>query len=209
MTASLVSGLYAITPDAEDGACLISAVEACLAGGARVLQYRNKIRHAPHLEIARQLKSLCQHYRAIFIINDSVELALACNADGVHIGMEDSNISICRQALGAKKWIGTSCYGDFSRALSAQRAGANYVAFGSVFLSGTKPNAPRASLELFSQAKQALTIPVVAIGGITLQNAPEVISAGADAVATISAVFGASDVKNAAENFSNLFIHQV
>lgn len=205
MTPITISGLYAITPDAADGDRLLQQVEACLAGGAGVLQYRNKHPAAPHWEMAAALAACCRRHAVPFIVNDDVALALAVNADGVHLGRDDGDCAAARQRLGPGKSIGISCYGSLERALAAQRAGADYVAFGSVFASSTKPQAQHIPLGLIGEAKRRLHIPIVAIGGISLQNAAQVIEAGADAVAVISAVFDAPDIQLAAQNFSNLF----
>jgi thiamine-phosphate pyrophosphorylase len=200
-----IKGLYAITPDTADGEALLRQVEAVLKGGARVVQYRNKIEDAPHLEMAMGIAALCRRFNAVFIVNDDVELALQTNADGVHLGRDDGDIAPARSSLGADRIIGVSCYGSLARALEAQAAGADYVAFGSMFPSSTKPQAPHAPLTLLTEAQQALQVPIVAIGGITLHNAPQVVNAGADAVAVISAVFDTPDIAQAAQAFSNLF----
>lgn len=200
-----VSGLYAITPDATGLNDIEAGVAACLMGGAQVVQYRNKLTDAPHLQIALGISALCRQYRAIFIINDDIELALATAADGVHLGKNDGDIASARRQLGADKIIGVSCYNSLQRALEAEQQGADYVAFGSMFASNTKPQAPRATLELLAEAKQRLQIPIVAIGGITLQNAASVAAAGADAIAVINAVFAAPDVGRTAQQFSELF----
>lgn len=200
-----INGLYAITPDTSDLDSLLIHVQACLSGGARVVQYRNKTPDAPHLKMATALTSLCKQHGVPLIVNDAVELALAAGADGVHIGREDGDLTWARQQLGADSIIGVSCYGNLQSALDAQQAGADYVAFGSMFASPTKPHAPHAPLALLTKAAAQLHIPIVAIGGITLQNAEEAIAAGADAIAVISAIFDAADIKLAAHNFSNLF----
>lgn len=206
MNRKRISGLYAITPDLySDIECLLRRVEDCLEGGVQVVQYRNKTRNAPHQQIALTLAAICRRHGAALIVNDDVDLAIQANADGVHLGREDGNINAARSKLGPGSIIGVSCYGSLEMALEAERAGADYVAFGSLFASPTKPQAPHAPLSLLAEAKARLNIPIVAIGGITLQNASQAISAGADAVAVISAVFEAPDVKLAAQDFSNLF----
>ena len=208
-----ISGLYAVTPDTADLPGLLQKTEAALAGGARIIQYRNKVLAASstssdrraNTEIASALATLCRQRGAIFIVNDDPHLALEIGADGVHLGGTDIGLEAARKLLGNEALIGVSCYDDLQRAKDAQQAGADYVAFGSVFASSTKPSAPRASLELFHQAKKQLSLPVVAIGGITLHNAADVIQAGADAIAVINAVFTATNVELAARNFSNFF----
>jgi len=197
-----ISGLYAITPDCTDLATLLPLIEAGIAGGASVLQYRNKMQ-ASHVDIMKVLAALCRENNVICIANDSLQLAQY--ADGVHLGKDDSDIALARQQLGVKKIIGVSCYNSLERAIAAEQAGADYVAFGSMFGSTTKPQAPRATLELLRQARSILKIPIIAIGGITLQNARQVAAAGADAVAIINSLFAATDVYQAAQAFSKIF----
>jgi thiamine-phosphate pyrophosphorylase len=208
-----ISGLYAVTPDTADQSDLLLGVEAALMGGARMIQYRNKSLAASnagidvrkHLEMAAALAKLCRQYGDLFIVNDDADLALDVGADGVHLGSSDGDIAAARKLLGADAVIGVSCYNSLSLALEAEAAGANYVAFGSMFASTTKPQAPSTTLELLHQAKKQLAIPVVAIGGITLHNAADVVQAGAHAVAVINAVFAAPDIAQAAREFTNLF----
>ncbi len=202
----MISGLYAITPDEADTSVLLAKVEAALQGGVSLLQYRNKqASYKLQAQQASAILPLCRQYQVPFIINDSVELCLTLDADGVHIGADDGNIAEVRAKLGADKILGASCYSRFDLAVSAQQAGANYVAFGACFASSTKPNAPVASLDLFKQAQARLHIPVVAIGGITLNNAPLVISAGANSIAVINAIFSQDDVKSTTQQFTQLF----
>jgi thiamine-phosphate pyrophosphorylase len=171
-----------------------------------MLQYRNKLAdHKVQTQQARAILPLCRQYQVPFIINDSVKLCLTLDADGVHIGAEDGNLTEIRTRIGKYKILGASCYDRFDLALAAQQAGADYVAFGACFASSTKPNAPVANLSLFDQARTQLTIPAVAIGGITLTNAPQVIAAGADSLAVINAIFNATDVKSSTEQFTQLF----
>ncbi len=203
---SSIKGIYAVTPDIADTDLLIKKVEAALAGGVNVLQYRNKqANHKLQTQQARALLPLCRQYNVPLIINDSVKLCLTLDADGVHLGADDGNLTEVRARLGNNKILGASCYNRFDLALSAQNQGADYVAFGACFASKTKPNAPVADLSLFSQARAQLAISTVAIGGINLQNAPQVIEAGADAIAIIQAIFAADDVKLASQQFSDLF----
>lgn len=203
-----INGLYAVTPDIADTDLLVKKVEAALLGGMNILQYRNKqADHKLQTQQARALLSLCRQYNVPLIINDSVKLCLTLDADGVHLGADDGNLAEVRARLGANKILGASCYNRFDLALVAQNQGADYVAFGACFASSTKPNAPVADLNLFSQARTELNIPTVAIGGINLQNATQVIEAGADAIAIIQAIFAADDVKLASQQFSQLFKH--
>ena len=202
----MIRGLYAVTPDEADTDLLLAKVEAALQGGISMLQYRNKLAdHKLQTQQARAILPLCRQYQVPFIINDSVKLCLTLDADGVHIGAEDGNLTEIRTRIGKYKILGASCYDHFDLALAAQQAGADYVAFGACFASSTKPNAPVANLSLFDQARTQLTIPAVAIGGITLTNAPQVIAAGADSLAVINAIFNATDVKSSTEQFTQLF----
>jgi len=201
-----ISGLYAITPDHADTGLLVRQVRAVLAGGAQALQYRNTIADArTRLEQAGALRTLCQTYAALFIINDDIALAARVGADGAHLGKHDASMKNARAALGAGKIIGVSCYDNLGRARNAAAQGADYIAFGSFFPSPTKPAAVRPGLDLLQEARRQLTLPLVAIGGIDLHNAPMAIAAGADAVAVISALFTATDIEAAARGFCGLF----
>lgn len=203
---SSINGLYAITPDISDTELLIKKVEAALQGGINVLQYRNKqANHKLQTQQARELLPLCKQYNVPLIINDSVKLCLTLDADGVHLGADDGNLTEVKVRIGANKILGASCYNRFDLALNAQNQGADYVAFGACFASNIKPNAPVADLSLFSRARAELNVPSVAIGGINLQNAPQIIHAGANAIAVIQAIFTADDVKSTSQQFSQLF----
>ena len=203
---SEVRGLYAVTPDAAHTAALVKQVLAAIAGGARLVQYRNKTA-SPELmlEQAHALKALCSEHGALLIINDHVDLAVAVDAHGVHLGADDGSAAVARQAFGPHKLIGVSCYNTLERAIAAQADGADYVAFGSFFPSRVKPGAVHAPVELLVAAKRELDIPIAAIGGITTENAPELIAAGVDALAVISALFGTPDITAAARRFTALF----
>ena len=210
MKAKKVNGLYAVTPDLADTGQLHALVEASLQGGAAVVQYRNKLADAAlRLEQAQALLPLCRQYAVPFIINDHLDLCLTLDADGVHLGGDDGNLAQARTLLGPAKMLGASCYNRFELAQQAQAQGADYIAFGACFDSATKPAAVRAPLELLSRAHAELGLPVVAIGGITHDNAKLAIEAGADAIAVIGALYSASDVKLAAQQFSNLFNHNL
>ncbi len=201
-----ISGLYAVTPDLADTALLLAKIHAALAGGARLLQYRNKAASdGLRREQAAAVRDLCLRHGATLIINDHVDLACEIGADGVHIGAGDTGVSAARHRLGHGRIIGASCYDDPSLALAAAACGADYIAFGSFFASAVKPGAVRAPLALLRQARQQISLPLVAIGGITLHNAGELIDAGVDAVAIISALFSAPDIEAAARRFSQLF----
>ena len=201
-----LAGLYAITPDSLGEAELIRRVEAALRGGIRLLQYRDKTHDsARQAEIARKLLSLCRQAGVPLIINDDLGLALTIGADGVHLGGDDGDLTPARQALGPGRILGASCYADFERARAAARAGADYVAFGAVYASPTKPHALRADLALFGRCREELRLPACAIGGITLDNAARVTAAGADMLAVISDLFEAPDVAVRARAYQPLF----
>jgi len=198
-------GLYAVTPGIADTGVLVARVEAALAGGAAMIQYRAK--DAPRelaIAQAKRLAALCRDHGVPLVVNDSVELALEAGADGVHLGRDDGDPREARRRM-PQAIVGVSCYADPERARAAASAGADYVAIGSVFASSTKPGAVRAPLELLARAREAAGVPVAAIGGITPANAPQAIAAGADMVAVINAVFDAPDVRAAAAQFARLF----
>ena len=194
-------GLYAITPEAADADTLLRQVSAALAGGIALLQYRRKQRAGA--EEAKALAALCRRAGVPFIVNDDIGLALACDADGAHVGRDDGDPGISRQKMQGKL-LGVSCYASVEAARAAVAAGADYVAFGSVFASPTKPSAVRAPLSLFAKAKP-LGVPLVAIGGITLENAPQLLQAGADGLAVISDLFDAPDIAARARAYGKLF----
>ena len=205
MSAERLRGLYAITPEMGDTAALVARVAECLAGGAAAVQYRAKTL-APEIRRsqASALRALCAAHGALFIVNDSVELARLVDADGVHFGRQDGVVAEARAALGGRL-VGISCYDEIARAVEAARDGADYVAIGSVFPSATKPDARRAPLDLLGRARERSGLPVVAIGGIDAANAASAIAAGADMVAVISAVFDAPDVRAAAHAIASRF----
>ena len=204
-----IKSLYAITPTGLDTASLKRDVVAVLAGGVRLLQYRQKGK-AYDLQAleARELNRLCAAYNANLIINDNVRLALEIDAAGVHLGRDDMSVADARRLLGANKIIGVSCYNQIALAEAAVAAGADYIAFGAFFSSQVKPHAVHADLAIIVQAKTKFHIPIVAIGGITLQNAPQLIHAGADAIAVISDLFNAPDITAQARAFQQLFVEK-
>ena len=206
--AGRLRGLYAITPDEPDTAVLVEKLRAALAGGACVVQYRNKSTDkALRSGQAAALLALCREAGATFIVNDDLALALAIGADGLHLGRDDGDIAAARRALGPARLLGASCYNRLELARHALEQGADHLAFGSVFASPTKPGAVRAPLTLFAEAR-SLGLPLVAIGGITAENAPQVIAAGADAIAVISALFDAPRIEARARQFATLFNSQ-
>lgn len=200
-------GLYAITdPHLLPDDRLLAAVEKAILGGARLIQYRDKSTDAARRSAqASALNTLCQGHRIPLIINDDIELAAHSGAAGVHLGKDDATLAEARVRLGTQAIIGVSCYDRLDLARAAARAGADYVAFGAVFPSPTKPTEIRAPIALLRQARAALDIPIVAIGGITPENAPLLLDRGADALAVISAVFDQPDIQTAARRFAGLF----
>jgi thiamine-phosphate pyrophosphorylase len=202
-----ICGLYAITdPALLPPARLAAAVADAIAGGATVIQYRNKSAEPRRqLQEALMLAALCRDNGALFLVNDDLDLAEACGAQGVHLGQKDGDVAEARARLGASAVIGCTCHDSLSLALAAQDAGANYVAFGRFFPSHTKPLASAADVALLPQARAKLRIPIVAIGGVTVDNAPQLLSAGADAVAVIHALFAAQDIRARARQFAALF----
>jgi thiamine-phosphate pyrophosphorylase len=203
---SAVRGLYAVTPDSEDGVWLRARVQQALRGGARVVQYRSKNPdQAFKLGQARELAALCRSQGALFIVNDDLEIARECGAEGIHLGREDVSIATARARLGRGVVVGASCYGDLARAQECVDAGADYLAFGSFFASAVKPGAVRPSLAVLSEARRRWGLPLVAIGGLTPANAAPVLAAGADALAVISALFHVPDTFAAAQAFARLF----
>jgi thiamine-phosphate pyrophosphorylase len=203
-------GLYAVTPDLADTADLLRHTHLALEGGAGLVQYRNKTAGAAlRREQALGLLGLCRQHGVPLVINDDLALALDIGADGAHLGREDGDLAAARAALGPGKLLGVSCYDEMERAREAGRIGADYIAFGSFFASPTKPGAVRAPLTLLAEARNELGLPVCAIGGITLQNAPQLIAAGADLLAVISDLFEAPDIQARAASYTQLFSERV
>jgi len=204
--AQAIKGLYALTPDSPNTADLLQRVRLALSGGVEVLQYRNKIADDDlRLLQAHALRDITREAGVTFIINDDAQLAAAVGADGVHLGATDGEIKTARALLGNNKLIGVSCYNQLAMARSAVLAGADYVAFGAFYASTVKPDAAVATVELLREAHSELSVPVVAIGGIDANNGAALVSAGADALAVISAVFDAADIQLAAQNLAKLF----
>jgi thiamine-phosphate pyrophosphorylase len=203
--AARLHGLYAITPDWADTPRLLAVSEAVLAAGCRLLQYRNKSGDDKlRREQALGLRRLTRRFDALLIVNDDLDLAEACDADGVHLGDQDAALSAARARLGPERVLGASCYQDPVLAGEAARAGADYVAFGSFFPSPSKPQARRASPDLLAAGKARSNLPVCAIGGITPDDALPLMRAGADMVAVISALYTAADPGQAARDFITL-----
>ena len=200
-------GLYAVT-DAHLQAPGQLAVNVSLAidGGAALVQYRDKSdNHRLRLQQAKALAGICRTRGVPLIINDDVKLAGDCGAQGVHLGRDDADARAARSLLGAEAIIGVSCYNNLSLAHRAAESGADYIAFGRFFPSQTKPEAVQASPDLIRQAKQELSLPVAAIGGITPDNAGQLIDAGADMLAVVNGIFAAADIQRAAADYSVFF----
>jgi len=207
MNSEKLRGLYVITDPVLCKSNLNDMVEQAILGGAEIIQYRNKNtdRQQQYNE-AKALKTLCQQHDKIFIVNDNIDLAIEADADGVHLGQTDANIQDARQRLGSNKIIGITCHSDIEAAKAAQRQSADYVAFGRFYPSKTKPSAPPAKIDILQQAKAQIQIPIVAIGGISVENAPTLLKAGADMLAVINAIFAQDNIQQAARKFTELFL---
>jgi hydroxymethylpyrimidine kinase/phosphomethylpyrimidine kinase/thiamine-phosphate diphosphorylase len=200
----MLSGLYLITDDNLDGT-LLQKVKAALAGGVKTVQYRAKdIRPDERRAIALQLRGLCHLHQAKLIINDLPELARAVDADGVHLGQDDMPAVQARQLLGRNKMIGISTH-SVEEALKAEAQGADYIAIGSIFPTGTKDDAQLVGIEMLRKVRKAVRVPLVAIGGMTPERAFEALDAGADSVAVISGIMADADPARAAKEYSLLF----
>jgi thiamine-phosphate pyrophosphorylase len=188
---------------------LEQAVTRAIAGGAKVVQYRDKSEDADrrHAEAA-MLVRICRRHGVPLIINDDIELALLCDADGVHIGRNDGDLSAARSRLGSCSIIGVSCYNRVELATAAQRGGADYVAFGSMFPSPTKPGAVPCEIATLESARACIHLPIVAIGGITPANGGALLDAGADLLAVVRGVFGHGDPSTSARHYAQLFSRQ-
>jgi len=202
-----LAGLYVITDDKLSGTSLLKHVQLALEGGACLVQYRNKTSQTSIKEMtARSLLELCRAHDVPLLINDDVDLAASIGADGVHLGQTDMQLKEARQRLGDEAIIGVTCHASIDLAKQAEKNGASYVAFGRFFASQTKPDASPATTELLTLAKLQLSIPICAIGGITQENAPTILKAGADMLAVIHGVFGQNDIKHAATQYAQLCV---
>ncbi|MBK5537314.1 thiamine phosphate synthase [Pseudomonas sp. TH05] len=201
-------GLYAITDSQLLAGKFLQYVEAALDGGVTLLQYRDKSNdEARRLREAETLQRLCERYTTQLIINDDAELAARIGV-GVHLGQTDGPLTPARALLGRKAIIGSTCHSQLALAEQAAKEGASYVAFGRFFNSSTKPGAPSADLELLDQARASLHLPICVIGGITLDNAAPLVAHGADLLAVVHGLFGASstqEVTRRARAFNDLF----
>lgn len=201
-----MKGLYLVTPDWDDTEALIKATEIALTVGVGLLQYRHKTASGElRLEQASALLKLCRQHNVPFIVNDHIDLCIALDADGIHVGGTDASVAVVRTLIGKDKILGASCYGDFSLAEQAQIAGASYVAFGGFYPSRVKKYEVSTPASIVSKAKAELTVPVCVIGGMTPENAKPLLKEGADMVAAISSVYGAADIATAVREFAVLF----
>lgn len=208
MSAKFPDGLYAITdPQLLPGNKLITSVESALRGGAQVIQYRDKTAsNLERLKQAQNLRDLCKNYQAKFIINDDLDLCLRVDADGLHLGKSDGDITLARTKLGADKILGVTCHSDLVYAQQCIDRKVDYCAFGRIFPSKTKPNAPHCTPTILKKAAK-LPYPSVAIGGITVDNAPNVIAMNIRSIAVIHGLFAQVDIEATARTFSTFFNH--
>lgn len=200
-------GLYVLTDcDNYGGKQFLEKTEAILESGIAMLQHRNKKDSADvRLEQAKKLQHLCRQYDVPLIINDDIELAKKIHADGIHLGSDDLPCTEARMQLGTGNIIGISCYNSLARAIKAERDGADYVTFGSFYPSTTKPDAVPADPELLHTARDHITLPVIAIGGIAPENALPLLQAGADFLAVSRAIYGAENPAGEVKKFNQLF----
>ncbi|MCP5017941.1 MAG: thiamine phosphate synthase [Ketobacter sp.] len=203
----MLRGLYAITdPLLTPTHSLLHQVQQALRGGARIIQYRDKTSPASQrLQSAGQLRELTRAHGALLIINDDLDLCLEVNADGVHLGQEDTSLIQARQQLGRNKIIGATCHGSEELARKALDEGANYLAFGRFFPSRTKPDALPADLNSLRPFLTRCPVPTVAIGGITLNNAPQLVDAGFSMLAVINDLFDRNDTEHHCQQYAALF----
>lgn len=203
-----LTGLYGITdtelmPDTET---LLRRVESSLKGGARVIQYRDKSSDLQkRVQQASALNTLCQTYKVPLLINDDAGLAAGIGAAGVHLGQSDGAVAEAREMLGEDAIIGVTCHDSIALATEASLEGADYIAFGAFFPSKTKPDATPAPITLIQQAKASIQLPIVAIGGISVDNAEQIVTAGADMVAVIHALYAQNDIQATAKRFHQQF----
>lgn len=202
----LTKGLYAITPNISDTSLLLDKVEKALIGGVTLIQYRDKISNSSEkIFRAKAIHRLCLQYNVPLIINDDPELALVCGAEGVHLGQADGSVQHARALLGDSAIIGITCHHDISLAITAEQQGADYVAFGRFFNSSTKPGLPLATIDTLINAKKNIRIPIVAIGGVTVDNVKPIISAGASFIAVVDGLFSSKNISSMCKGFHNLF----
>ena len=200
----IIKGLYAVTPEEKDLFVLSSQVESCIKGGARLIQYRSKkLSKVEQSKQARKIKIVCDYYKVPLIINDDIELCSFLDADGVHLGGDDDSLEKARLVLGPSKIIGVSCYNSIDRVKKAVDKGATYIALGACFPTITKPNAPTVSLDLIALVLKKFKIPLVAIGGINLENIELLTKKGVTCIAVINSLFKENDIEGTARQFSS------
>ena len=203
-----LQGLYGIT-DAElmpDTETMLRKVEQSIKGGAKIIQYRDKSSDLhKRVEQASALNLICKKNKVPLLINDDAGLAAGIGAAGVHLGQSDGAVEEAREMLGPDAIIGVTCHDSLELAEQALQAGASYLAFGAFFPSKTKPNAKPAPLSLIQEAKEKVNLPIVAIGGISVDNADQIVTAGADMVAVIHALYAHKKVTATAQQFHQLF----
>jgi thiamine-phosphate pyrophosphorylase len=199
-------GLYLVTPNWNDTERLLQVTEAGLRAGAVLVQYRHKdAGFALRVEQGGALLALCRRYRTPLVINDYLDLCLALDADGVHLGGADGDLTYARNVLGPRKIVGASCYGELALAVAAERAGASYAAFGGFYPSPVKHYEFVTQPDVLAAARAAVKLPLVVIGGMTPANAAPLVARGAAMVAAITSVYGADDPAGAARALTALF----
>jgi thiamine-phosphate pyrophosphorylase len=201
-----MKGLYIVTPDWDDTEALLRGTEAALRGGAAMVQYRHKTASPEQRKTqAQALLALCRRYQRPLIINDHVQLAIDLDADGIHVGGMDASVAQARAAVGPAKIVGASCYGDLELARKAHRDGASHVAFGGFYPSRVKKYEVTTAHDIVARSKAEIPLPVVVIGGMTIENSASLVAAGADMVAAISSVYTAAEPEQAARGFAALW----
>lgn len=185
---------------------LCQQVKQAILGGARLVQYRNKYAdESLRMMQSTALLALCRSMRIPLIINDHLDLMMRIGADGLHLGQNDIQLSAARRLIGAKKILGASCYNRLDLAIEAEKAGADYVMFGTCYPTNYPSSTPHASLDIFKEAKQTLGLPIVGVGGLQLDNALPVIRAGADALAVSTDIFLDEDIQGVSNQYTDLF----
>lgn len=215
MTLRFPAGLYGVTPNWDDAERINQAIAQAAAGGMRTLQLRNKsLQGKPLVALAQKVRDYCASLGVLFVMNDQWRVAMDVGADGVHLGKDDEPVSTVRQEVGSRLLIGVSCYADLSRAEAALAWDVDYIAFGAMFVSGTKPQAPPAPLGVLGEARMlamksnSFTRPAVcAIGGIVPERVHSLANAGADCVAVVGGLFLAPDIEVAARALSEPWSH--
>lgn len=198
-------GVYLVTDrDVLNGRSLNEAVEESIKGGAGIVQLREKnISSLEFYNIAKSLKKITEKYNVPLIINDRLDIAMAVNADGVHLGQEDLPCNLAREILGKDKIIGVSAH-NLEEALKAEEDGADYIGCGAVFSTSTKKNTVNVKIEEIKRIKSSIHINVVAIGGINAENIKKLEGTGIDGAAVVSGILGKKDIRKATEELSEI-----